>query len=375
MPSTSEEQLLLEFVNDARLNPLGNAKRYINSYTPTLTSSDPDIQNALTYFGVSGALLLQQLQALTPAEPLAWSDLLQSTATAHSQAMINAGLQSHQVPGEQDLGTRVLAAGYDWRLLGENIFAYASSNLYTHAAFMIDWGGSAATGGMQSPPGHRLNIMNPSFREIGIEIIASNANGLGPLVVTEDLGAGGSTAVFILGVAYNDTDQNAFYSIGEGVSDLSVSVPSASATSGSAGGYTLSTTATGPQTITLSGAGLAAPVHFAASLTSGHNYKIDVIGGHMLRTTISGTISGPVDVVQGLGMTGLSLTMSGEGAKTLIGTPGNDTLNGGGGFSTAVYNVASSAAVLTRNSFGDWTVSAGADGVDTLLNIERVPIF
>ncbi|MFI4933945.1 MAG: NF038122 family metalloprotease [Caulobacterales bacterium] len=55
---------------------------------------------------------------------------------------------------------------------------------------------------------------------------------------------------------------------------------------------------------------------------------------------------------------------------TLTGGPGNDTLDGGGGVDTAVYDVAASTATLKRVGDGSWTVSAGADGVDTLNNME-----
>ena len=55
--STNLEQLLIEYINDARLNPLGNAARYIASYSP-LTSNDSAIQNALSFFRVDGSLLL-----------------------------------------------------------------------------------------------------------------------------------------------------------------------------------------------------------------------------------------------------------------------------------------------------------------------------
>ncbi len=55
---------------------------------------------------------------------------------------------------------------------------------------------------------------------------------------------------------------------------------------------------------------------------------------------------------------------------TLVGGAGNDALDGGGGIDTAVYDVASTGASLRRDGDGTWTVSAGADGVDTLSNIE-----
>ena len=47
MPTTSLEQYLLELINEARLNPMGNAARYLTGYAP-LTSADKYIQTALS---------------------------------------------------------------------------------------------------------------------------------------------------------------------------------------------------------------------------------------------------------------------------------------------------------------------------------------
>jgi hypothetical protein len=211
MPGPTDlEQLLLEYVNAARLNPLGDAAHYVNGYTP-LTSPDPGVQSAINFFGVSGPAFFAQMSALTPTQPLAWNDAIAAASRAHSQAMINADSQSHQLPGEPGFGDRVTNAGYNFSSLGENIFAFAQSMLYGHAGFMIDWG--AGSDGMQTPAGHRLNIMNSTFREIGIGVVAdaNPATAVGPYVITEDLGrALNGPSVLLLGVAYNDTDNNNF---------------------------------------------------------------------------------------------------------------------------------------------------------------------
>jgi len=155
---TDIEQLMLELVNDARLNPMGNAARYLSGYAP-LTSPDSLIQQAITQFGVNGAALKTAYQALIATHPLAWNDSLGSAAQDHSQAQISAQEQSHQVTGELGLGARLTAAGYTgWTAAGENVYAYGHSALHAHAGFMIDWGTGA--NGMQDPSKHRLSIMN-----------------------------------------------------------------------------------------------------------------------------------------------------------------------------------------------------------------------
>jgi uncharacterized protein YkwD len=165
---TAEEQYFLELINEARLDPMGNAARYIASYSP-LVSADPDIQNALSFFGVDGAALKAAYQALTPVGPLAWNDALGTSAEQHSAAMIAADEQSHQLPGEAGIGTRITNAGYTgWNIWAENIYAFSDSALFGHAGFMVDWGNGP--GGMQSPAGHRNDIMNGSLREVGIDV-------------------------------------------------------------------------------------------------------------------------------------------------------------------------------------------------------------
>jgi hypothetical protein len=81
---TDQEQLLLEHTNEARLDPLANAARYISSYS-TLTSPDAAIQSALRYFNVNGTALQSAFGALPPVQPLAWNENLAAGARGHSQ--------------------------------------------------------------------------------------------------------------------------------------------------------------------------------------------------------------------------------------------------------------------------------------------------
>jgi uncharacterized protein YkwD len=331
---SAAEQLLLEYINDARLDPMGDAARYISSYNP-LTSPNSDIEQAFRQFGVSGSKLEAAFEALKPVEPVAWNADLTNAARAHSSLMIKDNEQSHQLPGEQPFDVRDQDAGYTgWTALGENIFAYATSPVDAQAAFMVDWGGTAANGGMQNPPGHRENIMDSDFREVGIGIEAhtpTSSNSTGPESVTEDFGTRGTSGVFLLGVAYDDTDKNGFYSIGEGLGTLKVSVGGQSVTSYASGGYTLPTSLTGAQNITFSGAGLSSAVTVGVTLAAGNNYKLDVINGSTLHTSISAKVTGPITAIVGLGEHGLVLQAAGSSAHTIDGTVGNDTLDGGTG--------------------------------------------
>ena len=402
MPTSANEQYLLELINDARMNPLGDAARYISSYTAA-TSSQADVQSALTQFGVDGARLLAAFQALTPSQPVAFSDVLTGGALAHNQAMIATDTQAHQTTGEAGLAARLTNEGYAFRSAGENIYAYSEDPLFAQAAFMVDWGGDASSGGMQAPAGHRVNEMNSSYREIGLSIVdttQTSSTSVGPEVVTEDFATTGTAGSFLLGVAYDDIDKNGFYSVGEGVAGLTVSVGGATTTSTASGGYTLATSLVGTQTVTLSGAGLAGTVQVKMALTdtsgNGLNAKLDVIDGAILHLSNSGVVTGAVSTIAALGLQALTIAegdaigrtlIGNDGGDTLTGGAGNDvitggagndvidgglgtnTLDGGTGINTIVFDFASTAATIAQTG-SYWTISA--QGVtDTVANFAK----
>lgn len=361
---TDLEQYYLELINDARLDPLGNTARYIRDYDPLL-SSDARIQSALNFFNVSGSALLAGIEALVPAAPLAWNGKLADAARTHNLAMIAADSQSHQLPGEAGLGTRANNAGYTgWFGLGENIYAYSESVMYGHAGFMVDWGNGP--GGIQSPAGHRLNIMEADWTEVGIAVTIENSTSteVGPQVVTQDFGTRGK--LFLLGVAYTDGDLDAFYTPGEGRAGLSVRIGGTTVQSTASGGYAFEITDRSDVAITFSGAGLAAPASVTIADFS-QNVKADVVDGDTLRISASAVVSGFSDIVV-ISLAGLSIT-AGDGAQQIAGNAGNDTLNGGSNVDTVVLSGARAAYTITQTATGVFTLT-GPGGTDTVSNIE-----
>jgi FG-GAP-like repeat/Cysteine-rich secretory protein family len=233
---TAQEQQMLELINRMRLSPAAELDLLLNS-------GDAAVANALSYFNVNISTLTQQWGSLLPTAPLAWSNQLSDAALGHNQQMIMAGVQSHQLPGEAQLGQRANNASYTgWNALGENIYAYADSVFYGHAGFAIDWGNGP--GGIQSPTGHRDNTMSTNFREVGIGITAATG-ALGPLVITQDFGNRSDLngKAWLLGVAFKDLDRDRFYDVGEGLSGITVQVIRSGATTPivtntlTAGGY------------------------------------------------------------------------------------------------------------------------------------------
>ena len=97
---------------------------------------------------------------------------LSSSAHTHNLAMAKADTLSHQLSGEAALGSRVSAAGYGWSMVGENI-AYNSNR--------SESGVLAVQKAMynEKPPndGHRENILNKKFEDVGIDVINDSVHG------------------------------------------------------------------------------------------------------------------------------------------------------------------------------------------------------
>lgn len=335
------EQLMLEYINRARMDPQGEFDRFIVSTSP-VQAIEPGITSALNYFDVDLALYQQQLAGLQAAAPLAWSSTLNDAATAHSELMIAQDTQSHQLSGEASLGTRIAAAGYTgWNRLAENIYAYTESPAYGHAGFFIDWGNGP--GGMQSPAGHRNNIMNANLTEVGIGVVEDNSGStdVGPYVVTQDFGHRFAYEPQFVGVVYNDNDVDAFYSVGEGQGGVVVDVSpwaggSGSTTTHSAGGYQVEGGA-GWNTLTFSGSGLGGGVSVHVRFDD-ENVKVDLIDGSRVESS--------------------ARTMLGDGARDLT-LLGQSSIRGDGNWMDNA---------LTGNSGGNWMF--GKQGADTMVGGE-----
>ncbi|MFF3099157.1 sigma-70 family RNA polymerase sigma factor [Streptomyces cyaneofuscatus] len=104
--------------------------------------------------------------------PVTSNDLLATAAQRHSADMASRDYFSHTSPDGTDPGDRITAAGYRWSTYGENI----AKGQRTPADVMRSW---------MDSPGHRANILNCSFKEMGIGKVDS---GGGP-VWTQKFGA------------------------------------------------------------------------------------------------------------------------------------------------------------------------------------------
>lgn len=238
---TDEEQLYLELLNRMRANPTSEGQRLA-------TTTDASILAAYGQFGVDLSLLQSEFATNPPVPPLAMNADLTAAARWHSGDMFTNQYQGHyQTNGTTvlDPGARISANGYTASTWGENVFAYADSVPYGHAGFAVDWGGG--TGGMQTPPGHRDNMLTAAFREVGVGVVDGKNGTVGPQIVTQDFGTQFGSPTFITGVVYYDFNQNGSYDLGEGIGGVTVNTPGSAyyAVTANSGGYALPVTSNG----------------------------------------------------------------------------------------------------------------------------------
>ncbi|MYV39375.1 CAP domain-containing protein [Streptomyces sp. SID1328] len=99
--------------------------------------------------------LVNAERAKAGCSPVALNSTLTKAAQDHSADMAAHNTMSHTGSDGSDPGSRITAAGYQWSAYGENV-AYGYS---TPEEVMAGW---------MNSPGHRENILNCSYKEIGV---------------------------------------------------------------------------------------------------------------------------------------------------------------------------------------------------------------
>lgn len=105
--------------------------------------------------------LVNKERATAGCSALTVNEKLTKAAQDHSADMAAHSNMSHTGSDGSDPGQRITRAGYTWRTYGENV-AYGYS---TPEKVMEGW---------MNSPGHRQNILNCSFKEIGIGLAQPN---------------------------------------------------------------------------------------------------------------------------------------------------------------------------------------------------------
>ncbi|MEV7127965.1 CAP domain-containing protein [Streptomyces sp. NPDC093260] len=138
--------------------PAASATSAAPSATPSATAAAPSSPTAQAPAAGDVAQVVQLVnteRAKVGCSPLTVNASLTEAAQAHSEDMAAHQNMSHAGSDGSAPGDRITAAGYVWSSYGENVaYGYA-----TPEQVMAGW---------MASPGHKANILNCSFKEIGI---------------------------------------------------------------------------------------------------------------------------------------------------------------------------------------------------------------
>jgi serralysin len=371
---TAQDQYMLELLNRARLNPQAEADRLLSG---TLDEGLP-----------AGTI------STTAKQPLAFNLSLFNAAQGHSKWMLkntftHAGLDGSRV------WDRATIAGYTWSSIGENI-------AWSGTTGTPDWTTSV---GQQHPNlfidkdiagrGHRTNMMNPNFREIGISSVVgeftNNGIAYNSVMTTQDFGNDAGENAFLTGVAYTDKiTKDKFYTVGESLGKITVNAvgngQTFTTTSLASGGYSLRLAA-GTYDVTFSGDfnndGIVETSIAKTMTISTENIKQDLAidtqpteGNDVLFGTVNADIidgKGGNDQISGLddndilsGGNGDDILSGGNGNDHLRGGNGDDILFGGNGNDYLIGGNGDNT--LNGGAGRDILVSSGSGNNDNILN-------
>jgi hypothetical protein len=373
---TSAEQLMLELINRARMDPDAEVTRIAQELNVPFTSLNQFIQTTENGYPITS----------TPKQVLAGNNTLTGVAEAHSSAMSRSQTMSHS--GLADGGQpwdRIAAAGYSQNPLSfyrdENIQVEANSAALTQneIATLVklnhdDLFYDDPTKEFGDPGGHRLAMLDDNMREIGVGVVTGTYAGYNAVYVTEEFGVSG-TSSFLTGAVYNDANGNNFYDLNEGVQGVTATVTTTggtlvgSDTTGSGGGWSVSEPG-GTYNVTFTGAGLAAGGVSATVAGGNLNAKVDLVNGNEIFSNANTTLGGGAKELHLLGIGNINGTGNALD-NVLYGTKGNNVIDGGIGTDTVVYSGNKASYTITSNADGSTTVS-GPEGTDTLISIENI---
>lgn len=266
---TPEEQLVLEYINRARANPVAEGQRLGIDITEGLQDDPSNSCYGPEYVGVR--------------PPLAMNPGLLTVAEAHSEDMYKQNYFSHTDPNGTTAFQRISDSGYNYISAGENIGAGTGmSATDLEDLLMVDSGYPCRA--------HRMNLLDifpyppPAYYEVGIGYYEGSS---GQAFITQDFGTSASAVPLLTGVVYNDAEGKGFYDVGEGISGVTITPSSGDyyAISSSSGGYAFPIPSSGTITVTASGNGFG-PISKTITLT-GTNVELDFTSQDNSVTTVS----------------------------------------------------------------------------------------
>lgn len=294
------EQYMLELINRARLDPEAEAGR-----------QGIDLNEGLAPGTLDGSA----------KQPLAMNATIIDAARDHSQWMLDTDTFSHTGAGGSNAMERMEDAGYSFTApyaWGENISRRGTTGSIDFLAF---W--ESAHDGLFKSSGHRENILNEGFREIGVGgrdgTFVSGGTAFNTLMVTQNFGRSGAP-FFVTGTAFSDGDGDRFYDVGEGTGGIAVSVAGGGSTATwASGGYAIAVSP-GTYNVTFSGGPFATAKTQQVTVGSA-NVKLDPIGTDTLASSASLDLGSDFRHLDLLGIADVDGTGSGL-ANTIRGNAG-----------------------------------------------------
>lgn len=365
------EQYVVEMINRSRENPALEAARFnvaLNEGLPSGTIST------------------------APKQPLAINPYITDAARKHSQYMILADVFSHTGVNGSSPAHRMADAGFadfgDFGY-GENIAWSGTTGSppdprttvpQLHEDLFVDEGIVGR--------GHRLNILDPVWKEIGAGVVSggftSTSGGVtrtyNAVMLTTDFGDR-SDQVFLTGVAYSDLlTQDQFYTPGEGLGGVTITATRAgdqsvfTTTTWESGGYVLALPP-GMYVVRGTGGGMGGSVIWSDVLIGDENVKRDFrpdLAEDDLPPT--GVLSAPTVTAGGGATHTFTVTWSDNVAVSVMSLDDGDLLvTGPNGFSVTADFVAvdqGSAGTPRTATYqinapgGNWSI--GANGTYTI---------
>ncbi len=274
---TGAEQELLQLTNRFRTDPGGEYSRLIASTSP-IRSRDTLLQADLDGFGVNGSTLRAELQALSPAAPVAWSEGIHGFSRSHNAAMV--ARKTHFHSNSLQRRQALLDAGVNLRfrsgekINSELVYGYGKSVLHAYASYVINWG--SGPGGMQSGRPHRSALINSDFEQAGPAIANYSGSGFGPFVNTHVLANIEQPPAMVVGAIFEDRNDSTWYEASEGIGSVSIVFVGSAGTfrtnSWSAGGYQVELPP-GSYTVTATGGGMRHAVTASVTIGSTNVWK------------------------------------------------------------------------------------------------------
>jgi hypothetical protein len=294
---SAEEQMHLELINRARANPKAEARIYgLSSVTEGVTDVSKMSTNAM--------------------QPLTFNYKLYLAAKGHSKDMADNEYFSHYSQGSgKSPFDRIEDQNYNYARGGENLAYTATtasidkgeSSIKLHGDLFIDEGYPGR--------GHRVNILSPKFKEVGISLaFGIRKSRFNSYYVTDDFASSADSACrFITGVVYDDNDGDKFYTIGEGVKDVQIAIKDTSSTTktANAGGYGIPVE-DGTYTVTFTHNTLGS---YTKTVTvNGNSVKLDVLASQFASGSTSDDDTGSTG--DDTGSTGDDTGSTGDDAAT-----------------------------------------------------------